>query len=235
MLIKIIDDDPVFAQKINDVICHCLDNIFMNYSIEIMTKDFKYENGDIYFLDIDLKEKNGIQFAEEIKNNNSNAIIIFVSVMNNMIFESLVVQPFYFVRKDNFDKDMKIACALIQKYINKNHKIITFDFKGRKTAIKLSDIIFLESFLHEITIHTSSNSYKCSSTFNNIMNQINSTNIIRIHKSYAVNLFWVKEISKGEIIMRDRTVLKIGKKYIKDVIVSYEEYLLRLYIYFWIT
>lgn len=27
---------------------------------------------------------------------------------------------------------MKIACTLIQKYINKNHKIITFDFNGKK-------------------------------------------------------------------------------------------------------
>lgn len=72
--------------------------------------------------------------------------------MNDMIFDSLIVQPFYFIRKDNFDRDMKIACTLIQKYINKNHKIITFDFNGKKTAIQLSDIIYLESFLHEITI-----------------------------------------------------------------------------------
>lgn len=52
--------------------------------------------------------------------------------MNDMIFDSLIVQPFYFIRKDNFDRDMKIACTLIQKYINKNHKIITFDFNGKK-------------------------------------------------------------------------------------------------------
>ena len=80
--------------------------------------------------------------------------------MNDMIFDSLIVQPFYFIRKDNFDRDMKIACTLIQKYINKNHKIITFDFNGKKTAIQLSDIIYLESFLHEITIHAPFNDFK---------------------------------------------------------------------------
>ena len=110
---------------------------------------------------------------------------------------------------------------------NKNHKIITFDFNGKKTAIQLSDIIYLESFLHEITIHTSSNFYKYSSTFNKMMSLINSTNIVRIHKSYAVNLFWVKEIYKEKLLLRNGVTLKIGKKYQQDVLASYKEYLLK--------
>ena len=170
MLIKIVDDDQVFAKKIERMVYDGFKDIFLDYSIDCITSRFEdryFEKGDIFFLDIDLKEKNGIKIAEEIRENNSNAIIIFVSAMNDMVFDSLIVQPFYFIRKDNFDRDMKIACTLIQKYINKNHKIITFDFNGKKTAIQLSDIIHLESFLHEITIHTSSNSYKYSSTFNN--------------------------------------------------------------------
>ena len=153
MLIKIVDDDQVFVKKIKDIVYDNFKDIFLDYSIECITSNFEaqyFEKGDIFFLDIDLKEKNGIKIAEEI-------------------------------RKDNFDRDMKIACTLIQKYINKNHKIITFDFNGKKTAIQLSDIIYLESFLHEITIHTSSNFYKYSSTFNKMMSLINSTNIVIIY------------------------------------------------------
>ena len=229
MLIKIVDDDQVFAKKIERMVYDGFKDIFLDYLIDCITSRFEdryFEKGDIFFLDIDLKEKNGIKIAEEIRENNSNAIIIFVSAMNDMVFDSLVVQPFYFIRKDNFDRDMKIACNLIKKYINKNHKIITFDFNGKKTAIQLSDIIYLESFLHEITIHTSSNSYKYSSTFNK-MSLINSTNIVRIHKSYAVNLFWVKEIYKEKLLLRNGVTLKIGKKYQQDVLASYKEYLLK--------
>lgn len=230
MLIKIVDDDQVFAKKIESMVYDGFKDIFLDYSIDCITSNFEdryFEKGDIFFLDIDLKEKNGIKIAEKIRENNSNAIIIFVSAMNDMIFDSLIVQPFYFIRKDNFDRDMKIACTLIQKYINKNHKIITFDFNGRKTSMQLSDIIYLESFLHEITIHAPFNDYKYSSTFNKMMSLINSTNIIRIQKSYAVNLFWVKEIYKEELLLRNGVTLKIGKKYQQDVIASYKEYLLK--------
>lgn len=206
MLIKIVDDDQVFAKKIESMVYDGFKDIFLDYSIDCITSNFEdryFEKGDIFFLDIDLKEKNGIKIAEKIRENNSNAIIIFVSAMNDMIFDSLIVQPFYFIRKDNFDRDMKIACTLIQKYINKNHKIITFDFNGRKTSMQLSDIIYLESFLHEITIHAPFNDYKYSSTFNKMMSLINSTNIIRIQKSYAVNLFWIKGIYKEELLLRN--------------------------------
>ena len=138
MLIKIVDDDQVFAKKIESMVYDGFKDIFLDYSIDCITSHFEdryFEKGDIFFLDIDLKEKNGIKIAEKIRENNSNAIIIFVSAMNDMIFDSLIVQPFYFIRKDNFDRDMKIACTLIQKYINKNHKIITFDFNGKKVLV----------------------------------------------------------------------------------------------------
>ena len=125
MLIKIVDDDQVFAKKIERMVYDGFKDIFLDYSIDCITSHFEdryFEKGDIFFLDIDLKEKNGIKIAEEIRENNSNAIIIFVSAMNDMVFDSLIVQPFYFIRKDNFDRDMKIACTLIQKYINKLFK-----------------------------------------------------------------------------------------------------------------
>ena len=93
MLIKIVDDDQVFVKKIKDIVYDNFKDIFLDYSIECITSNFEaqyFEKGDIFFLDIDLKEKNGIKIAEEIRENNSNAIIIFVSAMNDMIFDSLM-------------------------------------------------------------------------------------------------------------------------------------------------
>ena len=60
-----------------------------------------------------------------------------------------------------------------------------------------------------------------------MMSLINSTNIVRIHKSYAVNLFWVKEIYKEELLLNNGIILKIGKKYRQDVLKLYKEYLLK--------
>ena len=118
MLIKIVDDDQVFAKKIESMVYDGFKDIFLDYSIDCITSHFEdryFEKGDIFFLDIDLKENNGIKIAEKIRENNSNAIIIFVSAMNDMIFDSLIVQPFYFIRKDNFDRDANLCLNLKER------------------------------------------------------------------------------------------------------------------------
>ena len=44
-----------------------------------------------------------------------------------------------------------------------------------------------------------------------MMSLINSTNIVRIHKSYAVNLFWVKEIYKEKLLLRNGVTLRLER------------------------
>lgn len=230
MLIKIIDDDETFIDKIHKSFNEFIDGYFYNYNFEDVSKDFDlvdYSTGDIFFLDIDLGGYSGIDIAKKIRKCNYNAIIIFVSAMNDMVFDSLVVQPFYFIRKVNYDDDMMIACELIKNYALDNYKVITFNLKGRKTVIKLSDIIYIESYLHEMVIHTKDDRYTYSGTFKSIIELINSTNIVRVHKSYAVNLFWVKEIIEDNIIFNNGYSIKCGNKYKNNLIESYKNYLLR--------
>ena len=60
MLIKIVDDDQVFAKKIESMVYDGFKDIFLDYSIDCITSHFEdryFEKGDIFFLDIDLKEK----------------------------------------------------------------------------------------------------------------------------------------------------------------------------------
>ena len=60
MLIKIVDDDQVFAKKIESMVYDGFKDIFLDYSIDCITSHFEdryFEKGDIFFFDIDLKEK----------------------------------------------------------------------------------------------------------------------------------------------------------------------------------
>ena len=69
MLIKIVDDDQVFAKKIESMVYDGFKDIFLDYSIDCITSNFEdryFEKGDIFFLDIDLKEKNGIKLERTI-------------------------------------------------------------------------------------------------------------------------------------------------------------------------
>ena len=70
MLIKIVDDDQTFAKKIKDIVYDAFKNIFIDYSIECISSNFEYqyfEEGDIFFLDIDLKEKMASKLLKKLE------------------------------------------------------------------------------------------------------------------------------------------------------------------------
>ena len=65
MLIKIVDDDQVFAKKIESMVYDGFKDIFLDYSIDCITSHF--EKGDIFFLDIDLKEKMASKLLKKLE------------------------------------------------------------------------------------------------------------------------------------------------------------------------
>ena len=70
MLIKIVDDDQVFVKKIKDIVYDNFKDIFLDYSIDCITSHFEdryFEKGDIFFLDIDLKEKMASKLLKKLE------------------------------------------------------------------------------------------------------------------------------------------------------------------------
>lgn len=70
MLIKIVDDDQAFVKKIKDIVYDNFKDIFLDYSIECITSNFEaqyFEKGDIFFLDIDLKEKMASKLLKKLE------------------------------------------------------------------------------------------------------------------------------------------------------------------------
>lgn len=70
MLIKIVDDDQVFAKKIESMVYDGFKDIFLDYSIDCITSHFEdryFEKGDIFFLDVDLKEKMASKLLKKLE------------------------------------------------------------------------------------------------------------------------------------------------------------------------
>ena len=70
MLIKIVDDDQVFAKKIESMVYDGFKDIFLDYSIDCITSHFEdryFEKGDIFFMDIDLKEKMASKLLKKLE------------------------------------------------------------------------------------------------------------------------------------------------------------------------
>ncbi len=231
MNIKIYEDDIKMANRISEKLEIYFKKLSYSYQINITSSnylvDYLQNKGDIIFLDINLGEINGIELAEIIKNDNSQVIIIFISSLNELVFDSFIVQPFNFIRKVHFDSDMERCLPKLTKYMMNNYKLVHFKSKGRHISVKIKDIVYVESFLHDIVIHTINNSYKSSGPLIDFIQNLNSLNIVRIQKSYAINMVWIKEVHKDSVLLKNNKQLSIGGMFKSNFLELYNNFLMK--------
>ena len=226
----VVDDDQEFSSKFNIHLETFLKGIFKDFHIIEINENFddfsQYHDIDLLFIDIDLKDLNGINIIKRLQMDKVDYPIIYVSSRQELVFSSLTTQPFYFVRKQNLENDLKELFKLLNIYYKKTMKMITFDYYGRKTCIFLKDIHYITSFGHDISIVCDQETYTYRSSLKDVLKLIDSPVVTQVHRSYAVSLMYVKEMEKNNIILNDETCITIGKKYADEFMFQYKEYLI---------
>lgn len=227
MNIIILDDDILFLNTFKNKIQHFAKKIFNDVTIDISTNTSILQNKtySIYFLDIDLINENGIAVATNIKRLNASAIIIFTTARNDLIYNAITVQPFYFIRKSELDNDLATAFILLKDYfIDK----LFFSFKYESEQIKLyiEDIIFFETNDHLTTIFTNSKQYHLYTPLKKLMNLLNSPNIIQANRNQCINVAHVIQEKGNYLILDNSYKIKIGKKYKDNLKYTLNNYLM---------
>lgn len=231
MNIAIVDDDIGFSNYLKDQAENFIKKTFSNCKVYTINKDFLSEvlknKYDILFLDIDLDELNGIDIGRRTLLLENNPLIIFVSSRNDLVFASLSVRPFYFVRKSNYKDDIATLFILLKNYFKETQTFFTFDFYGRKTNIFVKDIYMIESSGHDVILKTKSGDYTYRSTMKNILESIGTETIVQFQKAYAINLDFIKAIDKNVLILKNGKEYNIGRKFRDTLMQKYKEFFLR--------
>lgn len=216
MKIAIIDDDLYFLNNIEKKIKQYSRNLF-NIYIDTFTScsllfSKKY---DIYFLDIDMPSSNGIDIAKKIKSTNSLAKIIFITSHVDLVFSAITIQPFYFIRKTNLDKDLSIAFTLLEDcYIEKEY--YKFKYNSEIVSILIDDILYLETSDHLTTIYTNLNQYHIYKSLKDIQEEIHSQNLIQINRKTIINILHISFDKKNTVTLDNKKTFKIGRTFKKN-------------------
>lgn len=183
---------------------------------------------DILLLDIDLPNKNGIDFANDYIKIYSNAKIIFISTHNELVFDSFKVHPYSFIRKENINIELNDTLVDLLDLIMLNKKELIISTKEHTVTIQQSEIIYIESLKHYCYIYTKSNSepFKCRMSMNHILKEL-TFYFCRINRSYIINLNEIKVIKKGKVILKNNLEISIQRGQIKNFQNTYDNFLCR--------
>lgn len=211
--------EPHFASKSEYFISEfsCGEELIKYYESE---KDF-----DIIFLDIEMKEKNGIETAREIRKIDKKAIIIFITSHLNYVFDTFRVNAFQFlekpINKEDFNNDFRRAINAYKKM----HYKYEINYKNQISVIDVENITHIEVLNHSIFVHCNAKSYQKTGKLKDEIINLYQFGFVQCHKSFLVNMLHIKSIGESNIILKNDTDLIISKKYRKLVLESFNKFL----------
>lgn len=162
---------------------------------------FEYEEDkayDILLLDVEMKNMNGIELAKRIRKDNNRAEIIFITSHFEFVGEGYEVDALhYLIKPISADKLMQVLAKAAEK-LSVDPPSVVISCDGETVKLYESDILYTESFLHYVIIHTKDKEYKIKENISVFENKL-SDDFYRIHRSYLVSLKYITRISRTSV------------------------------------
>lgn len=225
--IAICDDKIEFSNKLEMVLIEIVKKENIQADIDIYQSGDELLNKiqmdnicyDIIFLDIEMKGKDGLETAKEIRKQDEIIILIYVTGHKSYAIEAYEVQPFRFLLKP-IDENMLYLCFMkaYQKLIE-NDFYFQFKFKKNYYKVLVRDILYFESEKRVIWIRLKDgSSRKFYNKLNNIEKQMKKEKVdfYRIHKSLLVNSQYIIRKAYNHVELINGIVLDISEERRKE-------------------
>lgn len=229
--IAICDDEEQEVETMYNIVSQKFDKFNAVYKITKCSNggDLLYEMDeirafDLVFLDIELGIDNGIDAADKVKQKNPYCYIIFVSGYDRYYKAAFGVQPFQFLDKPINRLEVERVIDSVANLIVDNNSVYSFEHKWKQYRIPINTILYFISDRRLIELHAKDGSvyrfYRKMSEVEKLIAE-KSTMFLRVHKSYLINMNYIKVFQSDEITMQDNNVFPISSRKQKEVIEKY--------------
>lgn len=184
---------------------------------------YKGEPLDIIFLDIDLPGISGIQVKDGILNRTEFKHIVFVSGYDNYIFDAFSIKTIgYEIKPCTQVRINKYLSQIVQK---KNSEIIIkFEENDADKFVFADDLYYLKGCNNYSEVFARDKHFIIVCTLKQIEERFDWLPLVRVHRSYLVNMA-TSHMKKDNIIFGDcDTVIKCSRRNFAIVKERYSNY-----------
>lgn len=212
MNIVICDDDEILAKKLENMI----NKIRKNHKIFVVSEwdeeIFKEIRIDLVFMDIELKDKNGIDYFSQINKHFQNLKVIFMSSYPKYSQDIFECNPAYFLLKPIKIEKLTNAITKVETELSDMlNKEIIINNKDSYAILKENEIVYVASDKRKLIVNTSETQYEIYDKLDKFQLKL-SENFCRCHQSYIVNLNYVKYLETKGFILFNKTIIPISQK-----------------------
>lgn len=176
------------------------------------------ESFQMVFLDIEMPGMDGFHLAEKLHLQMPQTALFFVSSHENLVFDSQLYTPLWFVRKGMLKKDM--FRALSRYFTATESRRISYKVKSGfgHRELYLKEILYVECVGHELDFVTVSGLHlKVYGSLKAVEEDLSSCGFLRIHKSFLVNQSYVESVEKKDVVLKNGIIVEMGRDRRRDV------------------
>ena len=185
---------------------------------------------DLLFLDIELKGSasgmDGMGMARQIRGMEQikQPVIIFVTGYEKYVYDAFDVDASgYLVKPVNEQKFAEVFSRAQDKILSEaeqKKKTLLIQYAGANKAIPLDNIYYMESQSHKIVLYAKDGKLEYYAKIGELEEELQG-HFCRIHKGYLVNLSYVDEYSRTEIILTNGDKIPLSKYKYEDFVKAY--------------
>ena len=227
--IAICDDEKHMSDHIRSFVSYFFRKKNREISLRIFSsgEELLSYNGqiDILFLDIQMKEMDGMETARKLRAGQFRGVIIFITVLKEMVFQSFEVQAYDYLVKPvddkQFEKTMDRLYASMQN-ASEDSLLVQKGYEGR--IIPKDEIVFCEIIDRKIYLNLASGEVvDYYERIENLETKLNNR-FYRCHRSYLINLKHLKGYKNGTACMdngKEIPVSRLRSKEFSGVVLQY--------------
>jgi len=173
---------------------------------------------DLYILDIDMPETNGFRLATKIYSIYPEAAVVFCTSYEDLVFDSLKLNAFYFVRKSFLSADLT---STLQKFIaakNSHDQIYLCKTGDDLIKVPVSEIVYFEVLKNELFIHLRRNTeLRERKSMKTLLEEFSREDFIKVSRNYLVNSAYITEINDSDVMLSSGQKIAIPYRQQKEI------------------
>lgn len=225
--ICICDDEPVFSEKIRKAVetffSHNTGMSICSYTDpELLWQECP--NAQLYLLDVMMPGLTGLEFAGRLRACGSRASIIFISSLNDPVFDSFQYQPLRYIRKEYLDRELPAALQAFMELQEEGNCTFCLVINGKEVFIPLLSLLYCESRGHYVTFYCKHGEYEVRGKLADYEKKLKKHHIVQPNKSFLVNMRYISLFSNQSILMENGTVVTVTRTYKEDFKMAFMKY-----------
>ena len=174
---------------------------------------FAYEGNetvDVLFLDIEMGDMSGVELAKRLRQMGAGLQIVFLTGYMEYIAEGYDVEALHYLIKPVAQEKLGAVLDRAVERLKTRENVLLLSLPDGVVRLPLSEIRYLEVMKNYVTLHAVEE-YSVKRSLSELTKELDES-FYRIHRSYIVNLRFVKRITRTEVTLKDGAALPLSRK-----------------------